>query len=98
VTSVSVCSSVCSSVCKHVSRTMCLIFTNFFVHVIHGCSSGGIVIRYVFLVSWITIIFAHNGPYGSMSMSIQRVTSLCCCAQTNTSAALYRMMAGTEAR
>ena len=33
--------------------------------------------------------FAHNGPYGGMSIALQRVTSLRRCAQANAPAASY---------
>jgi len=40
-------------------------------------SSGGLAIRYVLPVLFITSVYAHSGPYGGLPVPLQRVTSLC---------------------
>ena len=59
-----VCESVCLSVCKHISKTAGQIFTNFFVQfpvAMARSSSGGVALRYVLLVLWMTSRLAVMG-------------------------------------
>jgi len=57
--------SVCLSVCSHKSKTIPQNFTKFLcilpVNVTRS-SSGGVTIRYVLPVLWMTLYFSHNGP------------------------------------
>jgi len=52
-------------------------------------SSGGVAIRYNISGFMDDIIFAHNGHYGGMCMSLQRVALLRRHAQANAPAASY---------
>jgi len=47
----------CLSVSSHISETTQLNFTRFFVHVVFGLVSIGIVISYLLLVLWISYVF-----------------------------------------
>jgi len=87
----SVCAFVCLFVRERISRT-CPIFTKFLCvcHLLPLLGPRMTALRYVMHFRFMDDeLFAHNGQYGGLSISLRRVTSLRRRAQANAPAVSY---------